>query len=290
MEWQGPTATKLLALAEKDAKSSFALEAASWVMLNRPAGPEVEKAEQIVIEGHLRSPNLAYLCNALKLSQLRSARKLLEAVLENNPGAEVQAHACSALATLLKIEANQKGDQQAAAKAALLLERIISEYGSVTWEGTKLADRAEPELDDLRRFGVGAEAPEIEGMDLDGQQIRLSDYRGQLVLLNFWGTWCGPCMAKLPEERKLVERMAGQPFALIGINSDKDVASVKRVAARENITWRSFRDGGSQGPIARAWNVQHWPTLYLLDRKGIVRYRDVWGETLARAVDTLMAE
>jgi len=285
-----PTARKLLALVEKDPKSPFALEASSWVMLNTPDGSAVDKAAEIRVKEHLRSPDLVYLCNELRRLRLLSSRKLLEAVLESNPSAEVQAHACFALATLLKIEANKKGDEQATTKATLLLERIISDYPSVAWEGMKLSEHAKPELNDLRRFGIGKEAPEIEGQDFDGQQIRLSDYRGQVVLLNFWGTWCGPCMAKIPEERKLVERMAGKPFALIGINSDSDVTKVKRVAEKENITWRSFRDGGSRGPIARAWNVQDWPTLYILDRNGIIRYRDVWGPTLAEAVDTVMRE
>jgi thiol-disulfide isomerase/thioredoxin len=117
--------------------------------------------------------------------------------------------------------------------------------------------------------------------------MKLSDYRGKVVVLSFWGTWCGPCMKMVPEERKLVERMAGKPFALIGINSDDDPAKAKAVVEKEKITWPSFRDGAPRGPIATTWSIQNWPTIYVLDAEGVIRYRNVHGAALADAVDAL---
>jgi len=94
-----------------------------------------------------------------------------------------------------------------------------------------------------------------------------------------------------PHERSLVQRLENEPFALIGINSDRDREALKRTMAEEGITWRSFWDGGStSGPIATKWNVRGWPTIYVLDGEGRIRYRDVRGEALDRAVDTLLAE
>jgi hypothetical protein len=94
-----------------------------------------------------------------------------------------------------------------------------------------------------------------------------------------------------PHERSLVKRLEGQPFALIGVNSDSDRAQLRKVMEEEQITWRSFWDGGSTGgPIARAWNVQGWPSIYVLDAQGVIRYEDVRGEDLDRAVDTLLKE
>jgi hypothetical protein len=81
-------------------------------------------------------------------------------------------------------------------------------------------------------------------------------------------------MADVPNERSLVKRLEGKPFALLGINSDKDRQAVQKVIAKEGITWRSWWDGGStEGPIATKWNVRSWPTLYLLDGKGVIRYK-----------------
>ena len=94
-----------------------------------------------------------------------------------------------------------------------------------------------------------------------------------------------------PHERSLVKRIPSSQFALIGVNSDSDRTRIKEIIARENITWRSFWNGGSpSGPISRAWNVTGWPTIYLLDAKGIIRYKNVRGDRLDKAIDTLLAE
>ena len=93
-----------------------------------------------------------------------------------------------------------------------------------------------------------------------------------------------------PHERSLVARLKDAPFALIGVNSDP-IEKVKSALERENITWRSFWDGGdTQGPIATKWNVRGWPTIYVLDHTGKIRYKGVRGEAMDVAVDTLLAE
>ena len=78
-----------------------------------------------------------------------------------------------------------------------------------------------------------------------------------------------------PHERSLVKKMEGKPFALIGVNSDQDRDALKEVLKKEEITWRSFWNGkeGTGGPISKKWNVQGWPTLYVLDHKGIIRHK-----------------
>ena len=94
-----------------------------------------------------------------------------------------------------------------------------------------------------------------------------------------------------PHERSLVERLAGEPFALLGINSDGDRDALKKVMEEENITWRSWWDGGStNGPIATQWNVSGWPTIYVLDHTGTIRFKNVRGEAMDKAVDALLAE
>ena len=94
-----------------------------------------------------------------------------------------------------------------------------------------------------------------------------------------------------PHERSLVKRLSGKPFALLGVNSDRDREKVKEVIKEKGLTWRSFWNGGSpRGPISTAWNVQGWPTIYVLDAKGVVRFRDVRGESMDKAVDLLLAE
>jgi hypothetical protein len=88
-----------------------------------------------------------------------------------------------------------------------------------------------------------------------------------------------------------VHRLEGRPFVLIGVNSDADRDELKRVMQKEAITWRSFWDGGSpKGPIATRWNVSGWPTVYVLDGRRTIRFKNVSGEELDRAVDSLLGE
>ena len=94
-----------------------------------------------------------------------------------------------------------------------------------------------------------------------------------------------------PHERSLVKKLAGKPFALLGVNSDEDRENVKKVIDKEQMTWRSWWDGGStDGPIQTAYNVSHWPTIYLLDREGKIRYIDVRDKKLEEAIDKLLAQ
>ncbi len=77
-----------------------------------------------------------------------------------------------------------------------------------------------------------------------------------------------------PSERSLVKRLANEPFVLIGVNSDRDREALKKTIAKENITWRSFwNGGGSSGPISTAWKVRGWPTIFVIDADGIIRFK-----------------
>src|SRR5436190_23196308 len=95
-----------------------------------------------------------------------------------------------------------------------------------------------------------------------------------------------------PHERSLVKRLEGKPFALIGVNSDVDKEKLKKRMTEEKITWRSFWNGpeGTGGPISKAWNVRGWPTIYVLDHKGVIRFKGVREKEMDKAVDQLLKE
>ncbi len=93
-----------------------------------------------------------------------------------------------------------------------------------------------------------------------------------------------------PHERSLVERLKDNSFALVGVNSDNKERLLDAME-REKITWPSFWDGGSTGgPIASRWNISGWPTVFVLDSKGTIRYKRVRGKTMTKAVETLLTE
>lgn len=95
----------------------------------------------------------------------------------------------------------------------------------------------------------------------------------------------------IPHERSLVKKLENRPFALIGVNSDSSLDKLKEAVEKEQITWRSFFDGGStNGPIATAWNVTGWPTIYVLDANGVIRHKNLRGDALEAAIVALVEE
>src|SRR5579871_5233140 len=98
-----------------------------------------------------------------------------------------------------------------------------------------------------------------------------------------------------PHERSLVKKLADKPFALIGVNSDTDLEKLKPRLQEEQITWRSFWNGpeGTGGPISVDWGVRGWPTLYVIDHKGVIRHKWVGSpgdKVLDEAIEALVAE
>src|SRR5438477_7883977 len=95
--------------------------------------------------------------------------------------------------------------------AAVLLALAGCTAETTTQKGTE----AEPGL------AVGKPAPSLEGADVDGKFLGLSDFRGKVVAVDFWATWCGPCRRMIPHEKELVKRMQGRPFVLLGVSDDR---------------------------------------------------------------------
>ena len=127
--------------------------------------------------------------------------------------------------------------------------------------------------------------PDLELVTLEGQRVRTRELRGKVVLLDFWGTWCAPCRAAVPDLRDLNERLAKKPFAMVSIANDLDRSTVERFVADEDMEWIQVWDG--EQAIIRKLDVRSYPTYVLVDHEGNVVFAAAgWGPNVEREIET----
>ena len=146
-------------------------------------------------------------------------------------------------------------------------------------------------LYEIDHLGVGMEAPDFEAVTLGGETLRLSSLRGRAVLLDFWATWCGPCLPELEHLAETVGEHGGDAFALVGVSLDRDRAELVAMVEDRELDWpHVWQEGAWQGEIARLYNVRSIPQTYLLDRDGRIVAKNVRGEGIEAAVAALVED
>jgi peroxiredoxin len=262
---------------------------------------------------HVRGTALLALANYLAVeAQLIPAWKARLALVETEPESFADdIKLCQQVLTRW-----QTIDPDASRREALeLLKMVAAEYGDVleaprTGYGPtllkiertandpltnrkrrELADLGETMQFELTHLSVGQPAPEITGPDERGKELKLSEQRGKATVIMFSFKGCGPCEAMYPANRKLVQTYRGRPFAFLGVMGD-ELGTVRELVAEKTITWPCWWEGKGNklGSIAARWNVSSWPTIYVLDHRGMIRYCNLQGDLLAKAVSQLVAE
>jgi thiol-disulfide isomerase/thioredoxin len=144
---------------------------------------------------------------------------------------------------------------------------------------------------ELIPFSQNPETPPLELPDLSGQQHNISDYQGKVVLVNFWASWCQPCLREMPSMQRLHQAMHGRPFSILAVDVEESKSKVWRFKKLLNITFTTLLD--SKGAVAKDWGIQIYPTSYLIDSEGRIRY-GVQGalewdsEEVKQLIETLM--
>lgn len=209
-------AGKFLALAEQHPQDPVAVNALVWIVRNVRRGAESSRALSILTKHHIHSNKLAPLCQKLVRRPSLATEKFLRQALEKSPHNSVRAEATFHLAAYLKRQvvlmqslkdqSDRKRLEQYYDKefikhlAALseekisrdieqLYERVVKSFADVPTTGGTMGRTARKELFAIRHLSVGRTAPEIKGEDIDGKPFKLSDYRGKVVVLDFWGHW-----------------------------------------------------------------------------------------------------
>ena len=182
------------------------------------------------------------------------------------------------------------------------LNVIRSRFGDLPAPGSRgqgadtVGDLASRHIYELEKLHFNAQAPATAGTDLEGKSLDLADFDGKIVILDFWTSFCAPCLAMVPGTLRLLARFSADPVVYVGVNGDSTPQQGLSTAQRLNMSWRSLWDGqtgGPQGPLADAWSVTGWPAVFVLDGAGRIRYKlsgeDV-DQRLEPAIQSLLAE
>lgn len=139
----------------------------------------------------------------------------------------------------------------------------------------------------LEKF-IGKPALDFKVADLDGEALSLEKYRGKIILLDFWATWCPPCIKEMPHLKQTYTKFKNKGFIIIGISADRGLEPLKTYISKENITWPQHFDNG--GSIAKMYGITHIPTTFLIDGKGIIQAVNLKGNALEAAVAQYVIE
>jgi thiol-disulfide isomerase/thioredoxin len=168
-------------------------------------------------------------------------------------------------------------------KGTQLLEQVKTDYPD-TNPGKNAAAMVETQK--IKRALVeGAKFPDFDEKDLAGKPLSVAHYKGKVVLVDFWATWCGPCVHELPNVIKSYEKHHAKGFEIIGISLDQDEQKLKSFIQEKNMTWQQFFDGKGWGnKLAGKYGVQSIPATYLLDGDGKIIGKDLRGDELEAAI------
>ncbi len=135
---------------------------------------------------------------------------------------------------------------------------------------------------------IGVPAPPFETTDVEGQPVKLTDYRGKIVLLNFWATWCEPCKKEMPEMQAAYEKLRDQGFIILAINFGEKPDPAGDFAHHGNLTFPILLDRNVK--VAASYGVVNLPVSFFIDADGIIRERVFGGTLTAEGIERTVAD
>lgn len=148
---------------------------------------------------------------------------------------------------------------------------------------------AEGKVREIRLVSVGNVLPVVRGETLGGELESITDYRGKVVVLDIWTTWCGPCAAMIPHQREMVERFKDEPFELVSVSCDAERETLQTFLQTTEMPWRHWWVG-TDSELQESLNIRSFPTILVLDPEGVIRFKNIKGEELDQAIESLLKE
>ncbi|HYG21258.1 MAG TPA: TlpA disulfide reductase family protein [Verrucomicrobiae bacterium] len=181
------------------------------------------------------------------------------------------------------------------AGATEALRQVQKEYPATQTAGS--AQQAEQSLErDVavqkirEQLRPGLPFPDFEGQDLEGNPLSIATFKGKVVLVDFWATWCPPCVAEMPNIQRVYQKHKARGFEVLGINLDEDRKALDTFLRRNEIPWPQHWDGKRwESPVAQKYAINALPTSFLLDRNGRILALNLHGPILESAVEMALA-
>ncbi len=185
--------SRFLEIVKQYPGQAAARESLVWLVHNsKGMDANRRNALETLATDFIQDEELADVCASLRYESSAEAEEFLRKVYAETPHRGVKGNACYTLAHVIASRADRAQDDEAAAmrkNAKALFVEVVQSFGDVESRRGTLGDSASGDIFEIEQLAIGCEAPDIEGVDLDGVVFKLSDYRGQVVVLDFWGDW-----------------------------------------------------------------------------------------------------
>jgi peroxiredoxin len=130
--------------------------------------------------------------------------------------------------------------------------------------------------------------PDFSAKDITGQTVKLSELKGNIVLLDFWATWCPPCRVEIPNLLELYRLFKNKKFVLISISLDRDISLAREFVKEKEMNWMHIIDSESSGRIASLYEIEYIPAIFIIDGKGKIVARNLRGAELKNTIAGLL--
>ncbi len=168
---------------------------------------------------------------------------------------------------------------------------ITRDYADVNPRLTSYATANMASLASEKKIAIGSDPIAFDVKGTKGERISPAAFRGKVLLIDFWATWCGPCIAEMPNVKNVYSKYHGKGFEIVGISLDQSRDKLDKYVATQGIAWPQYFDGKFwNNDIAVRYGITSIPATILVDKKGKIRYKSLRGKQLETAVQELLAE